>query len=159
MKRVYIDIIKFNVQNQVQFSVMISRRVNANAYLTGLNLCINGAYGPIDSELWLHRARTQASDISHLEKLHNLTLWLDEPSNIWNKKRRDVFHRMFCSQFVPTSTACVTGKHCHRRKKELIRNSAPCKRQSLSFCPPTMNTQYQFKTEDYQRHSSQMTTS
>ena len=46
---------------------MISRRVNANAYLTRLNLCINGAYGPIDSELWLHRARTQAGDMSHLE--------------------------------------------------------------------------------------------
>ena len=106
-----------------------------------------------------HRARTQASDISHLEKLHNLTLWLDEPSKIWNKKRRDVFHPMFCSQFVPTSTSCVTGKHCQRRKKELIRDSAPCQRQSLSICPPTMNTQYQFKTEDYQRHSSQMTTS
>ena len=47
--------------------MVISRRVNANAYLTRLNLCINGAYGPIDSELWLHRARTQAGDMSHLE--------------------------------------------------------------------------------------------
>ena len=62
MKRVYKDILKLNVQKQVQVSVMISRRVNANAYLTGLNLCINGAYGPIDSELWLHRASTQEGD-------------------------------------------------------------------------------------------------
>ena len=59
------DSIQFN--GQVQFSLVISRRVNANAYLTRLNLCINGAYGPIDSELWLHRARTQAGDISNLE--------------------------------------------------------------------------------------------
>ena len=88
VKKVYMDIITVNRQTRVQFCVIISKHVNANAYLTGLNLCINGAYGPIDSELWLHRARTQASDISHLEKLHNLTLWLDEPSKIWNKKRR-----------------------------------------------------------------------
>ena len=61
-QQVYMDIIQFNVQSQVQFSVKISLRVNANAYLTGLNLCINGAYGPIDSELWLHRASTQEGD-------------------------------------------------------------------------------------------------
>ena len=56
------DILKFHRPNQVQFCVMISKSVDANAYLTGLNLCINGAYGPIDSELWLHRASTQEGD-------------------------------------------------------------------------------------------------
>ena len=41
------------------FCLVISRRGNANACLIALNLCINGPYGPIDSELWVHRARTQ----------------------------------------------------------------------------------------------------
>ncbi len=37
-QQVYMGIIQFNVQNQVQFSVMVSLRVDANAWLIALNL-------------------------------------------------------------------------------------------------------------------------
>ena len=39
------------VITEAEFNLVISRRVNAPPHLTCLNLCIDGAYGPIDSEL------------------------------------------------------------------------------------------------------------
>ena len=49
------------VITEAEFNLVISRRVNAPPHLTCLNLCIDGAYGPIDSELWLTVARTRPS--------------------------------------------------------------------------------------------------